>query len=57
MERWEFDHSEEPRGWRWLCVDTETQFVRRCCDRYFESLRDCVENAVEHGYEVPLKQA
>jgi hypothetical protein len=56
MDRWEFDHSVEPRGWRWLRVDTETQFVRRCCDRYFDTLRECVEDAVHHGYEVPVKQ-
>jgi hypothetical protein len=55
MERWEFDHSEEPRGWRWLRVDTETQYVRRCCDRYFDTLRECVEDAVVHGYVVPVK--
>jgi hypothetical protein len=56
MERWEFDHSEEPRGWRWLRVDTETLYVRRCCDRYFDTLRECVEDAVVHGYEVPVRQ-
>jgi hypothetical protein len=55
MERWEFDHSEEPRGWRWLRVDTETQYVSRCCDRYFSTLRECVEDAVVHGYVVPVK--
>ena len=57
MERWEFDHSEEPRGWRWLRIDMETQYVRRCCDRYFDTLRECVEDAVRHGYVVPLKQS
>ena len=57
MERWEFDRSEEPRGWRWLRIDLETQYVRRCSDRYFETLRACVEDAVRHGYAVPVRKA
>jgi hypothetical protein len=55
MERWEFDRNDSPRGWRWLCIDTETRYVRRCSARYFETLRACVEDAVRHGYVVPLK--
>ena len=57
MERWEFDRCEKPEGWRWLRVCTETLYVRRCSDRYFPTLRECVEDAVRHGYEVPLKRA
>lgn len=54
-ERCEFDRSEVPKGWRWLQIDVETQYVRRCCDRYFDTLRECVEDAVKHGYVVPVK--
>ena len=57
MERWEFDRREDPPGWRWLRIDVESQYVRRCCDRYFETLRECVEDAVRHGYEVPVRAA